>query len=69
VFSAHKTTTMRRTIRLQIRQMRALSGRFLRAMIVEWLFPMHFDKGLACLQRMPPRLVRHTMEIVRVSFL
>ena len=48
-----KTTTMRRTIRLQIRLVRALSGRFLRAMIVEWLFPMHFVKALPRLQRMP----------------
>jgi len=42
--SAHKTTTMSRTIGLQIRPAWALSPRFLRAMIVEWLFPMQFDK-------------------------
>ena len=39
-----KTTTMRRTNRLQIRPIRALSGRFLQALIVEWLFPMHLGK-------------------------
>ena len=55
-FSVRKTTTMRRTIRLQIRPMRALSGRFLRAMIVEWLFPMNFDKAPSCRQRTPSRL-------------
>ncbi len=42
--SAHKTTIMRRTIRVQIRSVRVLSGRFLRAVIAEWLFPMHFVK-------------------------
>ena len=56
--SARKTTTMRRTIRLQIRSVRALSARFLRAMIVEWLFPMHLDKALTCVQRMPRPLPR-----------
>lgn len=42
---------MRRTIRLWIRHFRPLSARFLRALIVEWLFPMHLDKTLAYLQR------------------
>ena len=44
---AHETTTMRRTNRLPIRRVRRLSPRFLRAMIVEWSFPMlHIDKAL-----------------------
>ena len=49
--SVHKTTTMRRTNRLQIRSVRALSARFLRAMIGEWLFPMHTAKIAAHLHR------------------
>ena len=68
-FSSHKTTTMRRTIRLQIRSDRALSARFLRATIVEWLFPMHIDKALTCLQRIPSRLPRCTFETTRMRFL
>jgi hypothetical protein len=48
---ARKTTTMRRTNRLQIRSVRTLSARFLRAMIGEWLFPMHTAKMLAHLHR------------------
>lgn len=44
-----KTTTMRRTNRLQNRQVWAFSSRFLRAMIGEWLFPMHIAE-------MPARL-------------
>ena len=42
--SAHNTTTMRRTIRHQIRPARALSGRFLRAMIVEWFSLAKLDE-------------------------
>jgi len=49
--SSRKTTTMRRTNRLQNRPTRALSARFLRAPIVEWLFPMHLGKTLPHLQR------------------
>jgi hypothetical protein len=60
---------MRRTIRHQIRSVPALSADFLRAMIVEWLFPMHFDKVSAGLQRMPSLSPRNCIEIVRMSFL
>ena len=45
-----RTTIMRRTNRLSIRP-RGISARFLRATIVEWLFPMHIDKSPAHLQR------------------
>ena len=51
--SACKTTTMRRTIWLQIRPMQALLARFLPAMIVEWLFSMQIDEVPARLQRTP----------------
>jgi hypothetical protein len=49
---APKITTMRRTIRLSIRPIRGLSTLFLRAMIVEWLFPMHIDEMPARLPQM-----------------
>jgi len=42
---------MRRTIQLQIRSIRALSARFLGAMIVEWWFPMHIDETRTRLHR------------------
>jgi hypothetical protein len=61
--SSHKTTTMRRTIRLQIRSVRALSARFLGAMIVEWLFPMLIDKMPTCLHRMPSPPLRQTNKL------
>lgn len=48
---ARKTTTMRRTNRPKIRPLRSLSAHFLRAPIVEWLFPMHLGKTLPRLQR------------------
>ena len=48
---ARKSTTMRRTKRLSDRPFEGLPGPFLRAMIVEWLFPMHFDRTMARLQR------------------
>jgi len=46
-----KTTTMRRTNRDLFRPIRRLSVPILRAMIVEWWFPMHVDEMLARLQR------------------
>ncbi len=46
-----KTTTMRRTNRHLFRPVRALSARFLRPMIRQWLFPMHIEEMLASLQR------------------
>ena len=49
--NAHETATMRRTNRLSIRPVRRLSAPFLRATIVEWLFPMHIERTLAHLQR------------------
>ena len=48
---APKTTTMRRTNRLKFRSIRALSARFLRTMIRQWLFPMHINETLACVEQ------------------
>ena len=53
-----KTTTMRRTNRHLFRSIRRLSARILRAMIVEWWFPMHLDKTLTRLQRTLPILAQ-----------
>jgi hypothetical protein len=69
--SAWKTTTMRRTNRLQIRSIRALSAPFLQALIVEWLFPMHIDKVLARLKRsvlLPTALIKSHSERSGESF-
>lgn len=42
---------MRRTNGLWIWPIRPLWARFLQALVVEWLFPMHLDKTLPYLQR------------------
>jgi len=60
---------MRRTIRLQIRSVRALLARFLRAMIVEWVFPMLIDKMPTCLYRKPSPPLCWTNKTLRMRFL
>jgi hypothetical protein len=48
---ARKTSPKRPQFRGSFRPIRRLSRRFLRAMIVAWLFPMHVDKMPSLLQR------------------